>query len=201
MKCHDGLWKILASWPDLLLAATKARRRKWHCHAVLRFEFRREYELLRLRRELLAGTFTPGPFVTHWVQSPKLRLISAAPYRDRVLHHAVMNVLEPILERHFHPHSFACRTGKGTHAASRHLQDLLRRYRFSCQLDIRKFFPSIDHAILKTRFRRLLKDRRFLDLLDRIIDGANDQEPVVDHFPGDTLSPRSNAAVGCPSAI
>jgi len=175
------------AWPNLLLAATNARRRKRHRPTVRRFEFLREYELLRLRRDLLAGTFAPGPFVTHWVSRPKRRLISAAPYRDRVLHHAVMNVLEPILERHFHPHSFACRSGKGTHAASRHLQSLLRRFRFSLQLDVRKFFPSIDHAILKARFRRLLKDRPFLALLDALVDGSNDQEPVVEHFPGDTL--------------
>ena len=119
------------AWPNLLLAATNARRRKRHRPTVRRFEFLRECELLRLRRDPLAGTFAPGPFVTHWVSRPKRRLISAAPYRDRVLHHAVMNVLEPILERHFHTHSFACRSGKGTHAASRHLQSLLRRFRFS----------------------------------------------------------------------
>lgn len=187
MKREGNLWLALTAWPNLLLAAAKAKRRKRHRPAVRRFEFRREFALLALRRDLLAGTFAPGPFVTHWVHRPKRRLISAAPYPDRVLHHAVMNVLEPILERHFHPHSFACRTGKGTHAASRHLQALLRRFRFSLQLDVRKFFPSIDHDILKARFRRLLKDRPFLALLDRLVDGSNDQEPAIEYFPADTL--------------
>lgn len=200
MKRESNLWPALTACPNLLLAAAKARRRKRHRPAVRRFEFRREFALLTLRRELLAGTFTPGPFVTHWVHRPKRRLISAAPYPDRVLHHAVMNVLEPILERHFHPHSFACRTGKGTHAASRHLQALLRRFRFSLQLDVRKFFPSIDHDILKARFRRLLKDPPFLALLDRLVDGSNDQEPAVEHFPGGTLFTPLERRRGFPSA-
>jgi len=198
VKRHGNLWPMLTAWSNLLLAARKARRGKRHRPAVRRFEFRREYELLRLRRELLAGTYAPGPFVTHWVHIPKRRLISAAPYPDRVLHHAVMNLLEPILERHFHPHSFACRTGRGTHAASRHLQRLLRRFRFSLQLDVRKFFPSIDHAVLKDRFRRLINDRPFLALLDAIVNGSNDQEPVADYFPGDHLFTPAERRRGLP---
>ena len=92
-----------------------------------RFDFRREWELLRLQKELTSGEYRPGPFTTHRISHPKPRLISAAPFRDRVVHHAVMNGLEPLLERHFHPHSYACRQGKGTHAASRRLQALMRR--------------------------------------------------------------------------
>ncbi len=180
-------WEQLVDWQNLLLAAKKARRRKFGRPPVLRFEFHREWELLRIQRELAGGTWTPGPFVAHWISKPKRRLISAAPYRDRVLHHAVMNVLEPILERRFYPHSFACRQGRGTHAASRTLQRLLRRHRHCIQMDVRKFFPSIDHQLLKKTFRRAVADRRLLDLLDRIVDGSNPQEGVQEWFPGDDL--------------
>ena len=112
---------------------------------------------------------------------------TAAPYRDRVVHHALMNVLEPILERHFHPHSYACRGGKGTHAAADRAQSLLQRHRHFVQFDIRKYFPSIDHAILKDLFRKLIKDRRVLALLDLIVDNSKEQEPTAEYFPGDDL--------------
>lgn len=124
---------------------------------------------------------------SHWIDRPKRRLISAAPYRDRVVHHALMNVLEPILERRFHPHSYACRKGKGTHAAADRLQNLMRRRRYALQCDVRKFFPSIDHLLLKGTCRRFVKDGRVLGLLDLIIDHSNEQEAVVEWFAGDDL--------------
>jgi retron-type reverse transcriptase len=187
MKRYDGLWEQVIAWENLLLAARKARRGKRGRAEVMHFEFQREAELLRLQAELSGGTYQPGAFRSHWIVRPKRRLISAAPYRDRVVHHALMNVLEPILDRHFHPHSYACRHGKGTHAAADRLQHLLRRFRFFVQCDIRKYFPSIDHEILKDLFRRLIRDGRVLDLMDLIVDHSNRQEPVLDYFQGDDL--------------
>jgi hypothetical protein len=187
MKRYGNLWPQVVSWPNLLRAARKARRGKRDRDVVQRFEFHQERELLRLQRDLLDGSYCPGPFTTHWISQPKPRLISAAPYRDRVVHHALMNVLEPILDRHFHPDSYACRKGKGTHAASRRLQQLMRRYRYTLQCDVRKYFPSIDHLLLKETFRRRLKDRAVLGLLDTIVDASNEQEPVSYWFPGDNL--------------
>ena len=119
MRRYGHLWDSFVAWDNLVLAAHQARRGKRHRPVVQHFEFHRERELLRLQRELRAGAWLPGPYTTHWIQRPKPRLISAAPYRDRVVHHALMNVLEPILDRRFHPDSFACRKGKGTHAAGR----------------------------------------------------------------------------------
>jgi len=109
MKRYGGLWSGLIAWENLLLAARKAQRGKREKTEVQRFNFAQEAELLHIQSELEAGEYQPGPFRTHWIAEPKPRLISAAPYRDRVVHHALMNVLEPILERHFHPHSYACR--------------------------------------------------------------------------------------------
>lgn len=198
MKRHGDLWPQVVARDNLLLAARKARQGKRDRAVVQRFEFGRERELLRLQRELTAGDYRPGPFTTHRIDRPKRRLISAAPYRDRVVHHAVMTVLEPILDRRFHPDSHACRQGKGTHAASDRLQRLMRRYRYAVACDVRKFFPSIDHAVLKDQFRRLLKDHRLLALLDTIVDAGNEQEPVQDWFPGDDLFTPQERRRGLP---
>lgn len=187
MKRHGHLWERLIAWDNLVLAARKAQRGKRDRRCVQQFNFAQERELFRLAAELDGGTYQPGRFRSHWIARPKARLISAAPYRDRVVHHAVMNVLEPLLERRFHPHSYACRAGKGTHAAADRLQGLLRRHRYVLQCDIRKFFPSIDHEIMKAVFRRLIKDSRVLALLDLIVDRSNEQEPVQQWFEGDEL--------------
>ena len=106
MKRYGGLWEQVVSWDNMLLAARKARRGKRDRAAVQRFEFDLERQLLSLQRRLVDGVYRPGGFTTHWISRPKARLISAAPYRDRVVHHMLMNVLEPILDRHFHPHSY-----------------------------------------------------------------------------------------------
>jgi hypothetical protein len=187
VKRRADLFAPLVSWPNLVRAARNARAGKARRPVVERFEFRREWELLDLQRQLDAGTYRPGPFRTHRIARPKPRLISAAPYRDRVVHHAIMNVLAPVLDRQFRPESYACRAGKGTHAASRRLQYLMRRYPFALRADVRQFFPSIDHDILKDTFRRAVKDRRMLALLDAVVDGSNPQDEANDFFPGDDL--------------
>lgn len=187
MKRYGDLWERLVSWENLLSAARKARRGKRDRASVQQFEFDLENQLLALQRELVEGTYRPGGFATHWIARPKPRMISAAPYRDRVLHHALMNVLEAILDRYFHPHSYACRKGKGTHAAADRVQRLLGRYRHFVQFDIRKYFPSIDHEILKGQFRRLIKDTRVLWLMNLIVDNSNPQEPMAEYFLGDDL--------------
>jgi RNA-directed DNA polymerase len=187
MKRYNGLWDQVVAWENLLLAAQKARRGKRRRGNVQEFEFHQEAELLRLKDELTRGTYRPGVFRSHWITQPKPRLISAAPYRDRVVHHALMNVLEPILDKHFHPFSYACRRGKGTHAAADRLQRLMGHFHYFVQCDIRKYFPSIDHGILKNLFRRLIKDARLLGLMDLVVDHSNKQENAVVYFPGDDL--------------
>ncbi len=198
MKRYGGLWERMIAWENLLLAARKSRRGKRGRGEVERFEFQREAELLRLQAELADGMYQPGAFRSHWIIRPKRRLISAAPYRDRVVHHALMNVLEPLLDRHFHPHSYACRKGKGTHAAANRLQRLMRHCGYFVQCDIRKYFPSIDHEILKGLFRRLVKDERVLGLMDLLVDHSNRQETVVDYFQGDDLFTPSERRRGLP---
>jgi retron-type reverse transcriptase len=114
-------------------------------------------------------------------------MISAAPFRDRVVHHALVKVIEPIFERRFIHHSYACRTGKGAHRALQQFVVWARSSRYVLKMDIHKFFPTLDHAILKTQIRRTIKDPNVLWLCDLIIECSNKQELVVQHFPGDDL--------------
>jgi hypothetical protein len=104
------------------------------------------------------------------ITDPKLRTISTAPFEQRVMHHAIMNILEPVLERPLICHSYACRKGKGTHAAVLYAFEQCKTEPYFLKLDVRKYFDSIDHAVLKKQLRRLIKDVRVIILLDGIID-------------------------------
>jgi hypothetical protein len=116
------LWERLISFPNLLSAAKKSARGKRFRPPVLQYHDQLEHELLRLQAALRDHTYCPGDYRTFYIHEPKKRLISAAPYRDRVVHHALVNVLDPIYERCFIYDSYACRKGKGTHAAVRRAQ-------------------------------------------------------------------------------
>ncbi len=119
-------------------------------------------------------------------------MISAAPFRDRVVHHALCNVTSPILESGFIFDSYANRKGKGTHQAIGRCQSFMRQYRYVLKADIQKYFPSIDHEILKSLLAQKIGCSKALKLINRIIDASNPQEPVLNYFRGDNLfSPLS----------
>jgi len=165
-----GLFDRIAGFENLYEAYLRARRGKKSRAAIDRFAFDLEPELLRLRGDLLGGEYRPGPFVTFTIHDPKTRTIAAAPFRDRVLHQAIMGVLEPHLEPTLDADSYACRKGLGMDAALRRAQALTRQTRWVLKSDIRSCFPSIDHGVLKTLLARRFKDRRLLALLERIIE-------------------------------
>jgi retron-type reverse transcriptase len=187
MKRAGNLWPQLISFPNLLLAARRAAAGKRTRADVARFLLHLEPELCRLQRELRDGAYQPGPYRSFEVKDPKPRLISAAPFRDRVVHHALTQILEPIFEKRFSKDSFACRKGLGTHRALARAKDGARRFPFVLKCDVRKYFPSIDHEILKGLLARVVKCRPTLDLAEKIIDGSNPQEAVVSYFAGDDL--------------
>ncbi|MEQ8385696.1 MAG: RNA-directed DNA polymerase [Coleofasciculus sp. A1-SPW-01] len=187
MKRHSNLWYQIIAFENLLNAARQAQRGKRFRHNVLTFNYNLEAELFQLKTELDQKTYQPGTYKTFEIVEPKRRLISAAPYRDRVVHHAMCNIIVPIFERTFIADSYANRVGFGTHRALRRFTQFARSQRYVLQCDIRQYFPSIDHAILKTQLRRKLKCKDTLWLIDTIIDNSNEQDPVVDHFPGDLL--------------
>jgi len=187
MKRYNHLWPQIIDFENLLLAARQAQRGKRFRENVLAFNYNRERELLQLHQALKTQTYKPGKYQTFQVYSPKPRLISAAPYRDRVVHHALCNIILPIFERSFIFDSYANRLGFGTHRALRRFTHFARSSRYVLQCDVRKYFPSIDLTILKALIRRKIQCRDTLWLIDTIIDGSNPQEPSIEYFPGDTL--------------
>lgn len=187
MQRINHLWPQITSFANLYEAARKAQRGKRQRENVLAFNFRLEDELLQLQDELLTQTYQPGPYRTFQIVEPKKRLISAAPYRDRIVHHALCNVIAPVFERSFIADTYANRVGFGTHRALRRFETFARSSRYVLQCDIRKYFPSIDHEILKQIVRRKVKCRPTLWLIDTIIDASNEQEAVTNFFAGDDL--------------
>jgi RNA-directed DNA polymerase len=198
MKRHGNLWPQITDFTTLLIAANKAQRGKRFRPNVLAFNHNLEAQLLQLQQELLEQTYQPGPYRTFEIFDPKYRLISAAPYRDRIVHHALCHIIAPLFESTFIHHSYANRIGFGTHQALRQFTHWTRTHRYILQCDIRKYFPSIDHDILKTLIRRKLKCKPTLWLLDTIIDNSNDQEPSIEYFPGDTLLTPADRRRGLP---
>lgn len=184
---HGRLFDRLVSFENLLAAARAARRGKRMKPDVARFDFALERELFALRTELLMQTYRPGRYHTFTIREPKTRLISAAPYRDRVVHHALCRIIEPIFDRTFISDSYACRVGKGTHLAVDTFSRHARRYRYVLKCDIAKYFPSIDHDILVSLLERKIKDSRVLWLIRIIVAASNEQEFVCRHFEGDDL--------------
>lgn len=160
----NGFGKIIA-FDNLLSAYYQAARGKRERIYVMRFTENLEENLWNLHAELAGQTYQPGEYQTFQIYRPKPRTISAAPFRDRVVHHALMNIIAPELEKSFIYDSYANRVGKGTHRAIHRYQYYLRKYDFVLKNDIRKFFPSIDHEILKALIRRRIGDRRIRFIL------------------------------------
>lgn len=187
MKRQGNLWSKIVTFENLYKAHCKARKGKRYRASVLAFSHNLETELLQLQRDLQAQTYCPGTYQTFEIREPKVRLISAAPYRDRVVHHALCSVISPILETTLIPDTYANRVGLGSHCALRRFTAFYRSSLFVLQCDIQKYFPSIDHEILKQLIRRKIKCPITLWLIDTIIDNSNPQYPVNDYFPGDNL--------------
>lgn len=186
-KQHDDLFGRIANFRALKAAAQKAVLGKRKKPGASAFFANLEPELLRLERSLKDGSYRPGRYVTIRIEDPKERLVSAAPFRDRVVHHALCAVVCPIFEAGFIANSYANRAGKGTHRAIAAYERYRDRYAHVLRCDVFRYFPAIDHAILKRRFRRKIACERTLALLDLIVDSSNEQEPVNVHFPGDDL--------------
>ncbi len=184
---NRNLFDAIASFPALRAAALRAAAGKRTKPGVAAFLANLEKEVLRLERELKAGCYHPGRYKTIEIFAPKHRIVSAAPFRDRVVHHALCAVCEPIFERGFIFDSYANRIGKGTHRAVSRYESFRDRFRHVLRCDVYRYFPSIDHEILKRDLRRRIACPRTLELADCIIDGSNPQEPVHLYYPGDDL--------------
>jgi len=183
-------YEQIADWQNLLRAFHLAARGKRGSVATASFERRLADNLLTLQDDLLQSRYQPGAYVHFFIEEPKRRKISAAPFRDRVLHHALCNVIVPRFEPRFIDNSFANRVGKGTHRAADRLQQLARRHRHVLRCDIVKHFPSIDHALLLATLARRIPEPDVMDLIARILasgDGVLEDQYEMRWFDGDDL--------------
>ena len=170
MKRQGQLIEQIADYENLYLAYYKARKGKIEKAQVYAYGKQLQQHLPGLQRQILAGEVDVGNYHYFTIYDPKKRLICAAPFGQRVLHHALMNVCHPFFERAQICDSYASRIGKGTYAALDRAKNFNRHYQWFLKLDVRKYFDSLDHDILKKQLYRLLKDKRVLEILARIID-------------------------------
>lgn len=190
MKTFRHLYSQVYDFENLYRAYRAARKGKRAIAQVAEFELNSAENLLMLQEELKNHTYTPGAYHSFYIHEPKRRLISAAPFRDRVVHHALCQVIEPIFQARFIADSYANQKGKGTHRALNRCQEFARCYPYVLQCDVRQFFPSIDHAILRARLAHWIRDTEVLWLIDQILTsgvGVLAEEYTMQWFPGDDL--------------
>ncbi|MDI6807892.1 MAG: reverse transcriptase domain-containing protein [Candidatus Eisenbacteria bacterium] len=169
MRTYGNLFERMVSFDNLYAAYRAARRGKRGRPDVAAFEMDCEGNLLAMRQELLTGTYRFGPYRDFIVKEPRERLVSAAPFRDRIMHHALVRVLEPIWEPRFIHDSYACRKGRGTHRAILKCQQFVRDYPLALKIDIWKFYPTVDHAILLEILGRRVRDSRILSIAKNLL--------------------------------
>lgn len=146
--------------------------------------------IYQLRNELRDGSYRHGSYTSFHIHDPKVRLISAAPFRDRIAHHALCNIIEPLFERQFIHDTYANRVGRGTHKALDRCTQFLRRFEYVLPLDVQKFFPSIDDQILEDTLSKTIADDKVMELCRGIIasgSGVLKHEYEMVYFPGDDL--------------
>lgn len=200
-KTHNHLFPQIIAFSNLLPAYYRARQGKKKTGEMHTFHFNLENNLWDLHDALLNGTYQPGPYRNFTIYEPKKRLVSAAPFVDRVVHHALCHITQPLFEQKFIHDSYANREGKGTHKALDRAQQWVRHYPYVLKADLRKFFPSIDHQILLETLSRTIACPPTLNLCRQIIasgDGILADEYPMHWFPGDTLLTPIERARGLP---
>jgi len=172
MKRYGNIFDEVCSFENMLKAAKKAQKGKRFKDSTTRFNLNLESELIKLKQELQAQTYKMGPYRRFYVYDPKKRLISAAPYRDRVVQHALCNTIEPIFDKLFIYDSYACRKNKGSHKAVDRYTQLSRLNKYVLKCDVKSYFASLDHDVLYDFVLRKIKDPRILWLIRSIIDST-----------------------------
>lgn len=177
MKSYKNLYPKICSFENLHLAFIKARRKKKHKKGVAEFEYNLEKNLFKIKKELESLGYEPSQPKKFILKEPKKRVIFVVDFKDRVVHHALCNVIEPIFERSFIFDSYACRRGKGAHRAVARLDEFKRkvsrnnsRKAYVLKADVRKYFDTIDHQILLKIISRKIKDKKTMKLIKKIVE-------------------------------
>lgn len=177
MRVYTKLFDKIINAENLFSAWDEFKLGKRNKSDVLVFEKNLEQNIFALHRELVSKAYRHGAYSNFYIYDPKLRHIHKATVRDRVLHHAIFQILNPIFEPTFISHSFSCRVGKGTHKGVHVLDIMLRKVSknytqtaYALKCDVRKFFDSVDHTILIKLLQRKMKDLGALWLMEEIIE-------------------------------
>jgi RNA-directed DNA polymerase len=176
LKRINNLYSKIISIENLIIADTKAQKGKSKQKGVMIHNRKKESNILKLHEMLKTRTYVTSLYSTFKVYEPKERIVSKLPFfPDRITHHAIMNELEPIFTRLFTTDTYSSIKGKGIHSAAKAVRKALAdvpNTTYCLKLDITKFYPSVNHQILKQQLRRKFKDRDLLWLLDEIIDSS-----------------------------
>jgi len=178
LKRIGNLYEKIYSLENLRLADERARKGKRNSYGVRYHDRNKERNILKLHKDLKEKTFKTSPYEVFKIYEPKERDIYRLPYfPDRIMHHAVMNILEPIWMSIFTADTYSCIKGRGIHTCGvklkKHLRDDVPGTRYCLKMDIKKFYPTIDHDILKQVLARKIKDQDLLWLLGEVIDSAD----------------------------
>lgn len=169
MKTYKNLWVQIITKENFDLAYKNARKGKTRRRDVREFEKDAERKLEEIRQSVINKTFTTSEYRHKEIFEPKKRTIYILPFQDRIVQHAIMNILAPLMEKLFIKDSYACISGRGQHKASMRTMQAIRRNKYCLKCDIRKFYPSINQSILSKMFHEKIRDKDLLFLLDDII--------------------------------
>jgi len=172
MKTVADFYREIYSYHNLMVAWRKASKGKRYKSSTADFAMNLDEEIVKLHQELRDETYMPGGYTHFTVHDPKRRKISAAAFRDRVVHHALIDKIQPIYERKFIDDTYANRVGKGTHKALDRCTEFMRKFKYVLPCDIQQFFSAIDHQILKGILAKTIGDEAVLRLCGKIIDSG-----------------------------
>ncbi|MDD3086320.1 MAG: reverse transcriptase domain-containing protein [Candidatus ainarchaeum sp.] len=179
MKTYTNLWQEIISFKNLLLAYKKAKKAKPYTNETLSFSLNLEKNLIELQEELSNESYKQSKYRVFIIFDPKKRTIKYLPFKDRVVHHAIVNVIEPIFEKGFISTSYACRKKKGTHKALKDIKHKIynkfKEENYCLKGDIKKYFPSINQDFLKKIISRKIKDKKTLNLIYKIIESDHSE--------------------------
>ena len=178
MKRADNLFDQITDLENLKSAYLKALKGKRYTPAALIYGNKVDENLFSLKIRLENEIYNHGKYRQFKIYDPKERVITAVSFEDRIIHHAIMLILEPVFEKQFVFHTYACRKGKGTHKAVEYVSKKAKQCEYFLKLDVRKYFDNVNHTVLKTKLRRIIKDEKCLKLLFSIIDsyGEGDKQ-------------------------
>lgn len=178
MKSYKNLWQKFVSFNNLYSAYLLAKKSKPRSFEITNYFFNYEKELFSLQKSLITNTCVLGPYSTFKIYKPKERTIKFVSFKDRVLHHAIQNIIEPIFEKSFIFDSYACRKKKGIHKGLYRLKKIIQsknppKYFLKC--DVKKYFLSIDQDILKKIISKKITDKKLLNVIFKVIDSDHSE--------------------------